>query len=105
MPQATGLIAIFRTAPGRLDDLMAALALVADAAAGEGGTLVYAMHRAGDDPDVAIVYEVYRDADAQALHIASDAVAMLKQRLPELLAAPPELRPLTPLDGAKGLIL
>lgn len=101
--ESVGLIAIFKAAPGGLDDLLVELRAMVDTARGEIGTLVYGLHRIAGEPDGLLVYEMYRDAEAQRLHGLSDAIAGLRQRLPGLLAAPPELMPLTPIAGAKGL--
>ena len=49
------------------------------------------------------VYESYADAEAQALHVRSDAIEALKAKVPELLGAPPERHTRTPIAGAKGL--
>ena len=103
MPEAMGLLAVFKSAPGRLDELIDELEEVADAAKHEPGTLAYGLHTIHGESDRVLVYEIYRDDEARRLHGLSDAVTRLKERLLELLAAPPELRQLGPLAGAKGL--
>ncbi|MES2097041.1 MAG: putative quinol monooxygenase [Pseudomonadota bacterium] len=103
MEETVGLIATFRAAPGRLTDLLSELRTMVDTARLEEGTLAYGLHRMADDPDSVLVYEIYRDVEAQALHGLSDAIAALKNRLPALLAEPPVLTRLAPVAGAKGL--
>ena len=102
MTQTVGLFVTFWAAPGRLDDLLDGLRSVAATVDGEEGTFAYAVHRVTGDRDGAAVYEMYRDADAQQRHGRSAAVTRLKERLPELLGAPPELRHLAPLSSANG---
>ena len=103
MTETVGLMATFWAAPGRIDDLVDALTAMMPVVEGEDGTLAYGLHRVSGALEGVAVYELYRDADAQRRHGSSDAVARLKERLPGLLGAAPDLRPLTPIATAKGL--
>jgi quinol monooxygenase YgiN len=57
-----------------------------DAARGEPGTLVYAMHTVDEDPDLVVSYELFADAAALHAHAASPAVAGAAERLRALVA-------------------
>lgn len=61
------------------------------------------MHRVAGALEGVSVYEIYSDADAQAVHGASTPIEALKAELPDLLGAPPERFALSPIAGAKGL--
>ena len=76
-----------RAHPGRRPELLELLRELVDAAAaGEPGTLVYAMHEAADDPDTVVSYELFADDAAIEAHKASPAVAAVMPRLGALVA-------------------
>lgn len=73
-------------------------------AGGEPGSEVYAMHVDLADDDVLWFYELYRDQDALRAHARSEVMAGVLERLDDLLASPPHLVRLRPVD-AVGLAL
>lgn len=103
MTNQVGLYITFWAAPGRIDALVAALQPMLEEVVGEAGTLAYGMHRVSGELDGVSVYEIYADAEAQAIHGRSDRIEGLKAKLPGLLGAAPERHALTPIAGAKGL--
>ena len=86
--------------PGGRDALIIAFEQLHAAVADEPGTLVFAMHEAGEDE--LFFYEVYRDEAALAAHRDSPAVRDLAGHLDGLLDGPPVITYLTPLR-TKGL--
>lgn len=103
MAEPVGLYITFWATPGKIDALVEALKPMLAEVLGEPGTLAYGLHRVSGALEGVSVYEIYADAEAQALHVRSDAIEALKAKLPELLGAPPERPTLTPIAGAKGL--
>ena len=92
----------FTAHQGRGDELVAAIDEMFDTVLEESDTLVYAMHRDNDDPDVVWMYELYDSPAGLDAHGDSDAAARLGDRLEELLRREPEVGFGTPLR-AKGL--
>lgn len=87
---------------GKRDDLETALKAALDTAAGEAGTLVYALHRDNKEGDVLWFYELYTDEDALKAHSSSDAFKALGPAIGSFLAGRPELHMLSPVGG-KGI--
>jgi quinol monooxygenase YgiN len=87
MPQIAQF-ARFNAKAGQGDKVLAALTDASAAAAGEEGTLVYAIHVAPDDPDAVWMYELYASPEAQAAHSGSEATARLRAAVKDLLAEP-----------------
>ena len=75
-----------RVKEGKGDELIAAFQPVFDQVDKEPGTLVYAMNRSKDDPDVFWVSELYADDDGFAAHAGSDAMAAAGPTLGPLVA-------------------
>ena len=76
--------------PGRRDDLVAALQPFLDGAAGEPGTLAYALHHDLDDGDAIWFYTLFADAEALETHRRNEAELMgTYPGVPELLAETP----------------
>ncbi len=88
--------------PGRRDELLTAFGALCDAAEGESGTIVFAVHTVDDDPDRVVCYEVYRDRDALSEHQRSEAVATMVTALAALIAGPPSISYLSPVR-VKGI--
>lgn len=65
---------------------LAALAPLLEQARREPGTLLYAVHRSADDPDVFWTTEIYTDDAAFAAHRATDAHAAAAPVFTELIA-------------------
>jgi len=85
MPQVA-LLSRVRVKDGRGAELVAAFRPVFEAAEREPGTLVYALNRSDDDPDLFWVCELYADDAAFAAHRESDAMAAATPALGELIA-------------------
>ena len=69
-------------------DVVETLRALTEASRKEPGCVSYIAHHLEDDPDTVLIYEQYRDADAQAAHRASDhfkkhAVGGLFQKMRE----------------------
>jgi (4S)-4-hydroxy-5-phosphonooxypentane-2,3-dione isomerase len=85
MPKVA-LLSRVRTKQGRGAELIAAFRPVFELAEREPGTLVYALNRAADDPDVFWVSELYADDDAFAAHRDSTAMTAAAPALADLIA-------------------
>ena len=72
---------------GKADEYLAAFAPLLEQADREPGTLVYAVHRSNDDPNVFCTTEVYADDAAFAIHRSSDVHAAAAPAFTELIAA------------------
>ncbi len=72
---------------GKADAYVAAFAALLEQAEKEPGTLLYAVHRATEDPNVFWTTEVYADDAAFAAHGASDVHAAAAPVFTELIAA------------------
>jgi (4S)-4-hydroxy-5-phosphonooxypentane-2,3-dione isomerase len=85
MPKVS-FLAKLRVKEGRGDELIAAFEPIFEHVAQEPGTLLYAMNRAKDDPDVFWFSELYTDDAALAAHGGSDAMAKAGPTLAPLIA-------------------
>jgi quinol monooxygenase YgiN len=85
MPQIA-VHARIRANDGKGNELIAAFQPLLDQVEKEPGTLLYAMNRSNDDPDVFWVSELYADDDAFAAHTGSDAMAAAGPTLGPLIA-------------------
>ncbi len=72
---------------GKADAYVAACAALLEQAEKEPGTLLYAVHRSTEDPNVFWTTEVYTDDAAFAAHGASDVHAAAAPVFTELIAA------------------
>jgi quinol monooxygenase YgiN len=99
MPK-TALFASFKAAPGKLDELVAALRPLIDHVGTEPGTEVYAMHTSGDD--TVWFYELYADDDAFKTHGGSEAMKAAFGRTAGLTEGRPEVLMGSPVVG-KGV--
>jgi (4S)-4-hydroxy-5-phosphonooxypentane-2,3-dione isomerase len=79
-------LAKLRVKEGKGDKLVAAFAPIFEHVDQEPGTLLYALSRSKDDPDVFWFSELYADADALAAHGGSDAMAKAGPTLGPLIA-------------------
>jgi (4S)-4-hydroxy-5-phosphonooxypentane-2,3-dione isomerase len=71
---------------GKAEQYLAALAPLLEQARKESGTLLYAVHRSTDDPDMFWTTEVYADDAALAAHRATEVHAAAAPVLTELIA-------------------
>lgn len=93
------VVAKIPAAPGRRDELVAALQTALDTARGEPGTEYYILHADAKDPDVLWMYELYTDQAALDAHMGSEAFKALGPAIGPLLGGAPELTFLAPLGG------
>jgi quinol monooxygenase YgiN len=96
------LIVRLRVKPGRGDEAAKVLADLPGSVESEPGTEVFAAHRAADDPDTFLFYEVYADEVALREHQTGGMVKEFGARLGDAVAVPPEVTTVE-LLGAKGL--
>ena len=96
------LIAKLTAADGKADELERALAAVVAAGDEEEGLEVYSAHAADDEPGVYWFFELYRDADAVAVHGKGERMREAMGGFAGLLAGRPEMIRMTPV-AAKGL--
>jgi quinol monooxygenase YgiN len=96
------VIAKIPAAPGKRDELVAALQVGLATAEGEAGTIQYILHADAKDPDVVWFYELYTDQDALTAHGTSEAFKAMGASLAPFVGGRPELTFLQPLGG-KGL--
>lgn len=94
------VIAKITAAPGKREEVAAALANMFPQVETEEGTEVYVLHDDAANADVLWMYELYRDGDALQAHSSSPAMLELFGVLGgDLMGAPPELSMLTPRQG------
>ncbi|MHB8464661.1 MAG: putative quinol monooxygenase [Acidimicrobiales bacterium] len=101
MPKVAA-IAKITAAPGKRDELVAALRELVTATNDEPGTLVYALHTEKANADAVWFYELYTDDDALAAHSGSPAMKEVGGKLRGLVGGPPEMFVLE-LAAGKGL--
>lgn len=89
-------------APGKRDELAAALQAALDTAKGESGTIYYLLHTDAADPDSLFMYELYEDQDALNAHMGTEAFKALGPAIGPFLGGAPSLTFLAPVGG-KGL--
>ena len=99
MPK-TAVFAKFKAAPGKLDELVAALRPLLDDVGTEPGTEVYAMHTGPDD--AVWFYELYTNEDAFKTHGGGDALKAAFARTAGLTEGRPEILMGAPVGG-KGV--
>jgi quinol monooxygenase YgiN len=96
--QPLALVVEFRAAPGRVDDLRAALLALTVATRAETGCLLYDLHEDLDDPDILVFYEVWATPAAHAAHDETAHVRAFVVRFPELLVASPRVNRLRRIE-------
>ena len=94
------LVVEFRAAPGRIDDLRAALLDLTVATRAEDGCVRYDLHEDLTDPDVLAFYEVWATPAAHAAHDATPHVQSFVARIPELCVDRPRVLRLRPIEPA-----
>lgn len=103
MPDKVAVIARITARPDVVDEVEAVLRTLVDAATAEVGTVEYVLNREGDSGSFWF-YEVHADEAAFDAHGKNPALREAFGRLGGLLAEPPELHVLTPVQ-AKHLSL
>lgn len=96
------VLAKIPAAPGKRDELIAALQAALDTARGEQGTIYYILHTDAKDADALYMYELYADQDAFNAHVGSEAFKALGPAITPFLGGAPEMTFLGPVGG-KGL--
>jgi quinol monooxygenase YgiN len=98
--EPVALVVVFRAAPGRIDDLRAALLDLTVATRAEDGCLLYDLHEDVDDPDVLAFYEVWATPAAHAAHDETAHVQAFVARFSELLDGSPRVNRLRRIEPA-----
>jgi quinol monooxygenase YgiN len=94
------VIAKITAAPGKREEVAAALTTMFAQVETEEGTEVYVLHDDNSNADVLWMYELYTDGDGLQAHSSSPAMLELFEVLGgDLMGAPPELSLLTPRQG------
>jgi quinol monooxygenase YgiN len=96
------VLAKIPAAPGKREELIAALQAALETARGESGTIYYILHTDAKDADALYMYELYENQDAFTAHVSSDAFKALGPTIGHLLGGAPEMTFLGPVGG-KGL--
>lgn len=86
MSQVPAILARVTVKEGKAGPYLAALGPLLEQARKEPGTLLYAVHRSADNPQVFWTTEIYADDAAFAAHGASDAHAAAAPVFTELIA-------------------
>jgi quinol monooxygenase YgiN len=96
------VVAKIPAAPGKRDELAAAMQVALDNVASEEGTLVYVLHADSKDADTLWMYELYTDQEALDAHGRAPWFKELGPRLAPLLGGRLEVHVMS-LVGGKGL--
>lgn len=99
MSDRIGVIARIPAAPGKRDELAAALQGALATAAGEEGTIYYILHEDKVDADALWMYEMYVDQAALDAHMGTEAFKALGPVIGPFLGGRPELTFLTAIGG------
>lgn len=91
------MVVEFRAAPGRADELRAALLAIVGPSRAEDGCLRYDLHVDREDPDVLAFYEVWASVEAHRAHDRTPHIEHVRSVLPDLVAERRVLR-LTPIE-------
>jgi quinol monooxygenase YgiN len=98
MSDKVALIARITVRPDAVTDAEAALRSLVDAVTEEVGTVMYVLNREGDSGSFWF-YEVYEDQAAFDVHGQNPVLHQAFATLGALLAEPPEMHVLTPLQA------
>ncbi len=98
MSDQVAVIARITVRPDAVGEAEAALRKLVDGVGSEAGAVHYTLHREGDTGSFWF-YELYADAAAFEAHGKNPALAECFGALGSLVAEPPELRILTPLQS------
>ena len=91
------MVVEFRAAPGKVDELRAALLAIVGPSRAEDGCLRYDLHVDREDPDVLAFYEVWATPEAHAAHDRTPHIEHVRTVLPGLVAERRVLR-MTPIE-------
>ena len=79
------VIAYMRAAPGRREDLRAALEALVEPTSREEGYVNYDLHQNEEDPDMFLFYENWESGADLDAHLAAPHLTAFAARIPELL--------------------
>ena len=79
------VIAYMRAAPGKRDDLRAALEALIEPTRREAGYVNYDLHQGVEDPDMFFFYENWESGQHLDAHLAAPHLVEFAVRIPELL--------------------
>ncbi len=85
------IVVKFPVRPDRIDEWAGVAADYARAVQSEEGNLFFEWSRSLDDPDTFVCVEGFRDADAGAFHVGTQAFSDFVARAPDLVAAQPQI--------------
>ncbi|CAB4554289.1 unannotated protein [freshwater metagenome] len=91
--------AVIPAAPGKRDELAAALSGALETAKSEAGTIYYILHTDPTKDDVLYMYEMYENQDALNVHMGSEAFKALGSAIGPFMGGRPELTFLGPIGG------
>jgi quinol monooxygenase YgiN len=81
-----------RIRPGRRAEAIEVAGAMVRATQAEAGCRQYQFYADLGDPDVFFLFEEWESDDALAGHFASEHMRVFQERLPALIAAPPQIR-------------
>ncbi|MQA34373.1 putative quinol monooxygenase [Modestobacter roseus] len=79
------VIASMRAAPGKRDELRAALEALVEPTSREQGYVNYDLHQGVEDPDAFFFYENWESGQDLDAHLAAEHLTAFAARIPELL--------------------
>ena len=79
------VIAYMRAAPGKRDDLRAALEALIEPTSQEAGYVNYDLHQGVEDPDAFFFYENWESGEHLDAHLAAPHLVEFAARIPALL--------------------
>ncbi len=79
------VIAFMRAAPGKREELRAALAALVEPTSREKGYVNYDLHQGEEDPDSFFFYENWESGEDLDAHLAASHLRDFAARIPELL--------------------
>ena len=79
------VIAYMRAAPGKRDELRAALEALIEPTSQEAGYVNYDLHQGVEDPDAFFFYENWESGEALDAHLATPHLTEFAARIPDLL--------------------
>ena len=85
------IVVKFPVRPERTDEWAALAAAYARAVQSEEGNLFFEWSRSLDDPDTFVCVEGFRDGDAGAAHVRTQAFRDFVGKAPDLVAAQPQI--------------
>jgi quinol monooxygenase YgiN len=85
------IVVKFPVRPERADEWQSVAADYARAVNAEEGSLFFEWSRSVDDPNMFVCVEGFRDADAGAAHVGTEAFKTFVDLAPDLVAAQPQI--------------